>query len=470
MLSASTKCPGLFYATPAQDGILSRLRVPGGILNIIQCCLIADIADGLGGGYVDVTNRANLQIREIKTEISNEILIRLQNAGLGAANPSVDQIRNIMTSPTAGIDVDELIDTRPLVAAWDNYIIENGDLAGLSAKFSVGFDGGGRVSVCDRLNDITLAAELVNSEVYFRLYLSFGEKGEAPKNTGVLLKPDECIPVLAALTKVYLHHLDANSRRIPRLREIINNLGVENYLLATGKNLKYQLSTSKVAKNNLYFHIGIHPQRQNKLFYFGVVLPLGRLESYQLRGLADISEQFGQGTIRLTSWQNVIIPDINQTQIPEVQKVIHELGLSYSPNNIKSGLIACSGKTGCASAATDTKNHALILAEYLEKQLNIDVPVNIHFTGCEKSCAYHQQSDITLLGVNCESYHVYVNDDNLHKLGHQIFANINFGDLPTLIERMIKIYQKNRLNAQESFREFTKRFTNQINQVFLINS
>jgi ferredoxin-nitrite reductase len=115
-------CPGLFYATPAQDGILSRIRIPGGILDRQQCDAIANIAEQLGGGYVDVTNRANLQIREINTEINPQVLQLLQNVGLGSPNSSVDHIRNIMTSPIAGIDPQELIDTRPFVQAWDEYI------------------------------------------------------------------------------------------------------------------------------------------------------------------------------------------------------------------------------------------------------------------------------------------------------------------------------------------------------------
>lgn len=230
LLSAFTACPGLFYTTPAQDGILSRIRIPGGNMESEQCLLIANIADNYGGGYVDVTNRANLQIREIETGINIEVLQHLQQLGLGSANPNVDHIRNIMTSPTAGIDSQELIDTRPLVKAWDNYITAHPHLGGLSAKFSVCFDGGGKVSVLNQLNDITFMAVLVDGNIYFRLYLTIGEKGEPARDTGILLKPEECLPVLAALADVYLQNIDSQSQRKPRLREVINNLGIENYL------------------------------------------------------------------------------------------------------------------------------------------------------------------------------------------------------------------------------------------------
>ncbi len=185
----TSTCPGLFYQTNAEDGILSRIRIPGGIINSEQCQVISDIADAYGGGYVDVTNRANIQIREISTNISAEVLKRLQNIGIGR-NPIVDHIRNIMTSPTAGIDAIELIDTRGLVNDWDNYLVSNPGLSGLSAKFSVCFDGGGGVGVCDRINDIGLFAVNVAGDVYFQLHLCV-EKGQPPEDVGVLLRPEQ---------------------------------------------------------------------------------------------------------------------------------------------------------------------------------------------------------------------------------------------------------------------------------------
>lgn len=250
MLSGFTKCPGLFYATPAQDGILSRIRIPGGILNSQQCQAIADIADQYGRGYVDVTNRANLQVREIHQGINALVLQHLQALGLGCSNTTVDQIRNIMTSPTAGIDPQELIDTRPFVTAWDNYITANSQLSGLSAKFSVCFDGGGKVSVSDRVNDIVFAAVLVNGEVYFRLCLSVGAKGNPAQDTGILLPPEQCLPVLAALADVYLAHLDSTSKHKLRLREVLNNIGCENYLQQVQQLLAFVLSSPTPRNGN----------------------------------------------------------------------------------------------------------------------------------------------------------------------------------------------------------------------------
>ncbi|TAF07176.1 MAG: precorrin-3B synthase [Nostocales cyanobacterium] len=512
MLSAFTACPGLFYTTPAQDGILSRLRIPGGILSSQQFHAIANIADNYGGGYVDVTNRANLQIREIKQKINIEVLKSLQNLGLAATNPAVDHIRNIMISPTAGIDKQELIDTRPFVKAWDEYMITNPHLGQLSAKFSVCFDGSGQLSVIHCPNDITFIPILVDEGgreepkflptgkwghnlVYFILYLCGSEPGKPAKNTGIVLHPGECIPVLAALAEVYLQHTDPHSRRKPRLREVIHNLGWENYLqqvqeyLTLHKRHKctelqhlninhHRINANAHHKNKKIYHLDIHQQKQLGLFYIGVVLPLGRLQSGQIRGLADLAAKYGHGNLRLTPWQNLLITDIPQQHIAEVQTEITHLGLGYSAINIKSGLVSCSGKQGCAAAATDTKSHALKLGEYLETQITFDFPINIHFTGCIKSCAQHHQGDITLLGVNIEAgnatverYQVYLADDTLQLFGRQIYENVTFAELPQIMERMLKMYQIKRVSSQESFREFANRYDiSELKQLFNVQS
>lgn len=478
-------CPGLFYDTPAQDGILSRIRIPGGIIDSKQCQAIADIADQYGGGYIDVTNRANIQIREIRTQINTAVLKSLQAVGIGSRNAAVDHIRNIMTSPTAGIDSQEIIDTRPLVQAWDHYIEEHPELSALSAKFSVCFDGGSLVSVCDRLNDIMLAAVLVEDKVYFRLYLSVGAKGKPPINMGILLSPEKCIPVLAALAQVYLAYSDSSSKRKPRLREVINSVGCENYLKQVAQRLSFPLRQSNLTPlpvENNYWHIGTHPQRQANLFYMGVVLPLGRLETQQLRGLADLAEKYGSGILRLTPWQNILLTDIRQQWIMDIKREILNLGLDFSATNLKSALVACSGKKGCASAATDTKGDALALATYLETQMSLNQPINIHFSGCEKSCAQHKNSDITLVGANLESdektvetYHIYIGDslcgeaigDSNQKFGREIYQYVTVTELPVLIRQMLQVYKKQCLNPDESFSKFVNRYEiDQLKQLF----
>jgi ferredoxin-nitrite reductase len=462
-----TACPGLFYSTPAQDGLLYRLRIPGGIINYQQFQTIADIADNHGSGYIDITNRANIQIREIQQSINIEVLKKFQALGLASTNAKIDHIRNIMTNPTAGIDIEELIDIRPLVKDWEEYITAHSHLGELSAKFSVCFDSGGKVSVRYQANDIILAAELNNSNVYLRLYLSYGEKGEPAKDTGIVFKPEKAITVLEALAETYLKHIDTKNRRKLRLREIINNITVKEYLHQVQENLNPDIL--KITKTPLRAfapmrektHIGTHSQRQTGLYYIGIVLPLGRLETWQIRGLTNIAKRYGDSNIRLTPWQNLLLTDIPQNQISEVEQEITNLGLNSSPTDIKSFLVACSGKRGCAAAATETKDDALNLVKYLDSLMILDSSVNIHFSGCSKSCAQHTQADITLLGITTETpgYQVYV-------LGHLLYEYVTIAKIPILIPEMLAVYQKQRLNLQETFGQFIQRHSHQLNQLF----
>jgi ferredoxin-nitrite reductase len=474
-------CPGLFYATPARDGILSRIRIPGGIINSQQGHAIAQFAEEFGEAYVHVTNRANLQIRKIQG-ITPEVLTRLQKVGLAATLTEVDHLRNIMASPTAGIDSLELIDTRPLVRELDAYICGHPELKGLSPKFSVAFDGGGAVSICEQKNEIVFRAiaisgdwglgtrdwgifqeRFVENNIYFQLIL-----GDA---TNILLQPKECLNVVIAIAQVYLDNVDQSLPRKPRLKHLLQDKGVEWYLqqaerylpFSLLKRLKPTLDKSINPKN--YHHLGVHPQRQAGFSYIGIILPLGQLLTKQLHSLTDLAQTYGSGSLRLTPWQNLLISDIPHSSIPHVKDEIERLGLHYQANHIQSSLVACTGKTGCASSATDTKGQALALADYLNKHITLDVPVKVHFSGCEKSCAYHGKSDITLLGTLfeknetlVEGYHIYVGDLE-QAFGRELYTNVCIPELPHQILQMLRVYQIKRTEFDESLGEFTNRYT-----------
>ena len=491
-------CPGLFYGSQARDGVLSRMRIPGGILNVQQCWTIANLVDRYSTGCLQVTNRANLQIRELHSEIPPSVWRELQELGLASRRVEVDPIRNIMASPTAGIDRQQLVDTRPLVAAWDDYLQTHPELSELSAKFSIGFDGGEAVSIRNLRNDILLVAERIStkSEIVFRLCLN--------GDTGIVIEESQCISVLAALTNVYLEYTKYQPRingKKPRLRHLIADWGVESYLEKVEKNLPFafrrrsiDISERDISQNSCGVgilpaperlftvhsraiapnsNLGIHPQRQSDFSYIGIALPLGRLESKQLRNLANLAQNLASSTLRLTPWQNLVISDIPNSQVSEVKQQIGELGLHSSATRLDSCLIACAGSSGCASSATDTQSDALAMVKDLAQKLTIDRSINIHFSGCEKSCAQHQPIDITLVGTQIQrenetiaGYNIYAGKKDL-PFGRQIFPAISVPEMPSAIERMLRVYQQMR-EPDDSFGEFCDRWAIEKLQEFLI--
>jgi ferredoxin-nitrite reductase len=470
-------CPDIYHPAVARDGLLTRLRIPGGVLNEVQCVAVADLLDTIGIEYIQVTNRANLQLRGLSQDLDAALLVKLADCGLAASNSTIDGIRNIMLSPTAGIDESEYIDVRPLAEAWHQYLTEHPELGVLSTKFSVGFDGGGSVSIIDRPNDITLLARFSKGEATpttdeFALHLAIGDRGDAPVDVGVRLSWAACLPMLAAIAHSYrqgIELLGGDSRRKPRLRDVINHWGLAEFGEIVRREFKgsshfifKNLGLEPDPERDIRAHLGVYRQRQIDRYYLGVVLPLGRWTRSQIRGLGSIASQYGSGTIRLTPWQNIIIPDLAESDLVIVQGLIGDLGLVQTANHPSSLLRACAGTSGCQFAATDTQTDAIALLEHLAAKLTLDRSINIHFSGCEKSCAQHDRADITLWGYpetdrDSGSYRLCVSG-NTDKFGRTISDNLKAEDVPIAIEHLIATYHHHRISPTESFRAFTDRF------------
>jgi ferredoxin-nitrite reductase len=220
------KFHGLFYAAPNQDAFMLRLRLPGGIVSSYQARGLADVAERFGGGTIDVTTRANLQIREIGAGDPIEVLTAIDELGLTSRGAGADNIRNLTGSPTAGIDPQELIDTRPLTRALYHHILNHRELYGLPRKFNISFDGGGGIAMLEDTADIGFAAVRVGREkpiaegVYFRMLLGgLTGQGSFGRDAGVLLEPHEVVAAAAAILRVFVDHGDRTDRRRARRRD-----------------------------------------------------------------------------------------------------------------------------------------------------------------------------------------------------------------------------------------------------------
>jgi ferredoxin-nitrite reductase len=470
------KFHGLFYVAPAQDAFMCRLRMPNSILTVTQLRGIADLAARYGGGYADVTTRANLQIREIDAKHALDMLTGLQDLGLTSRGAGADNIRNITGSPTAGIDAQELIDTRPLTRELHYFILNHRELYGLPRKFNIAFDGGGSIAVLEDTNDIGFAAVAVDdghgvpAGVYCRLQLGgITGHGDFARDAGVLLTPAECVPVAVAVVRVFIAEGDRTDRKRARLKYVLDRLGHEGFLAETEKLLPFKLRRLPLdacrprPPSLKHGHIGIHAQRQPGLSYIGVALPVGRMTAAQMRGLAGIAERHGSGTIRVTVWQNLLLSDIADAALPAATAAIEQLGLDWKASSIRGALVACTGNTGCKFSATDTKGQALQLAAHLDSRVALDQPVNIHLTGCPHSCAQHCVGDIGLLGAKVgddaiEGYAIYIGGGAGAErgLGREIYPALPMAEVPRRVEGLLRAYLAGRDGA-ESFHDFAKR-------------
>jgi ferredoxin-nitrite reductase len=472
---------GLFYVAPNQNAYMCRLRLPNGILKAAQFAGVADLAERFGGGYAHVTTRANLQIREIAAANAVVMIEAIQDLGLCSRGSGADNIRNVTGTPTAGIDPQELIDTRPYAREWHFHILNDRSLYGLPRKFNVAFDGAGTIPVLEDTNDIGFQAVAVKDGVglepgiWFRLCLGglTGHKDFA-RDTGVIVKPADACKVADAVVRVFIDHGNRSDRTKARLKYVLDAMGVDRLLGLVEERLGRKLERAvpgAVAVRPLFdrtAHIGIHAQKQEGLHWVGVVVPVGYLTVAQIRGLADVAREMGDGDIRLTVWQNLLISGVPSTKLKAVQDRVEALGLAIEANSIRSGLVACTGNTGCKFAASDTKRHAEHIARWCETRVSLDAPVNIHLTGCHHSCAQHFVSEIGLLACKVqanadsdalEGYHVLIGGGfgPQAALGREIYRDVKAEDAPQTIERILKAYLKNRAGREESFIAFARR-------------
>ena len=472
---------GLFYCAPNQNAYMCRLRMPNGTLRHWQFAGVGDLAERYAGGYVHVTTRANLQMREVEPKNAVAMIEAIQDLGLCSRGSGADNIRNVTGTPTAGIDPQELIDTRPCAREWHFHILNDRSLYGIPRKFNVGFDGAGVIPVLEDTNDIGFQAVEVKDGfsvepgVWFRLLLGgiTGHKDFA-RETGVVVKPSQATRVADAVVRVFIDHGDRTDRAKARLKYVLDAWGIDRFLSATeeklgGKLVRVPLEAmrSRPAFDRAA-HVGVHPQKQPGLHWIGVALPLGRLAPGQMRALAALANDLGDGDIRLTVWQNLLLSGVPTERVEEATAAIDALGLSTRATSIRAGLIACTGNAGCRLALSNTKRHAQEIAEWCEARVDVDSPVNIHLTGCPNSCAQHYVGDIGLLGARVqvseegdtvEGYHVHVGGGFGPDAGiaREIYRDVKAEDAPRTIERMLRAYLAHRAGREEPFFAFTRR-------------
>lgn len=480
------KWHGLFYLSPHKEAFMARLRIPGGILKTFQARELARISSELTSGYLQVTTRSNLQMRLIQPKDAPEVLSRIQSVGLHTRGSGADNVRNITTNPTAGIDPQELIDTLPYCHELAQVIINNREFYDLPRKFNIAFDGGGLISSLEETNDIGAKAVRISRSsgeiepgIYFRVAIggATGHKAFAT-DMGVLVPPAQIVKVLGAMLRVYIAHGDRTNRKRARLKHLLEKWTVEQYREQTEKQLGFKLLRATLEGDGrgpleegpprterAHSQVGVFPQKQAGLSWMGVSVTVGEITPKQLLRLCELADHYGSGELRLTPWQNIVIPNVGDAYVETLKKAVQKAGLDWRQHNIRSGLVACTGNAYCKFAAANTKKHAREIADYLEKKLSLDQPLNIHLTGCPNSCAQHYIGDIGLLGTQVkvageskEGYHVFVGGGFGEKkaIGRQLFQGVSIEQLKPTLEKMLTVYQQTRL-AGETFSQFTAR-------------
>ncbi|GCA95987.1 ferredoxin--nitrite reductase [Microcystis aeruginosa KW] len=405
------KWVGVFYRPVTPGKFMMRLRVPNGILSSEQMRVLGEIVQRYGDdGNADITTRQNLQLRGIRIEDIPDIFQRLKSVGMTSVQSGMDNVRNITGSPMAGLDADELIDTRELVQKVQDMITNYGQgnyqFSNLPRKFNIAIEGGRDNSVHAEINDIAFVPAYKEGELGFNVVVGgffSAKRCEAAIPINVWVRPNqEVVDLCRGILEVYRDNGLRANRQKSRLMWLIDEWGIEEFRTRVANQLGYPLATA-AEKDAIDWekrdHLGVFPQKQEGLSYIGLCVPVGRLFADDMFDLARIAEVYGSGELRLTVEQNVIIPNIAAENMPTL--LTEPLLAKFTPNPtpLQRALVSCTGAQFCNFALIETKNKAVDLISQLDAELNIPRGVRIHWTGCPNSCGQPQVADIGLMGT-----------------------------------------------------------------------
>ncbi|ASL28813.1 precorrin-3B synthase [Azotobacter chroococcum] len=394
-------CPGLLRIVPALDGGICRIKLACGCLEADQAHAIGEAASRHASGVIELTNRSNLQLRGVRTGHEAPLIAALLAAGLGPSTPGADDVRNLLVSPAMGLDANSEADVAAVAKAILELLQARPAFHSLSPKFALQLDGGERLAMLDHPHDLWLALMPGGTR------LAFGLAG-CPTDAPLAAVPLEQAPALVEAALALF--LELAQPEQTRMRHLLANLPKETFLDCLQSQLAFALPRDPAvlnwrrARTMTTAPLGILAQHQPGLFLLGAMPTLSRLDSSQLHALAELARSRGDGTLRFTPWQSLMLPNVAQAHAAKALRQLGMIGLHIDDSEPLTGLIACTGSAGCAKGLADTKADALRLAHRLHQGT---ARPQVHLSGCPRSCAAAHVAPLTLLARPGGRYQLY---------------------------------------------------------------
>jgi len=428
-----------------------RIRIPNGLLTSEQARTIADLSEHFGNGVADITVRQNVQLHWVRVENLPELLERLWSVGLRTTGACGDVTRNITGCPLAGIHSRELADVSSLALALDKELGSNPDFYNLPRKFKITITACPDWCSYPEINDISFTATLrpggtgipayapstaqsdeggiaigstnqtgetdfssashhspvTNHSLGFSLRIAGGLSTEPhlAVKLNAFIRWEQVLPVARAIAEVFREsEVLRQSREKARLKFLFLQHGwtADSFLAAIESKLGYKLdpaASEQLPASIHRDHLGVLPQKQPGLFTIGANVIRGRITPAQIRVAADLAEHHGDGHLRATPMQNLLLINIPESRVTSVVQELVANGLPVETNAFVRGTVACTGSEFCKLALTETKSYARWLTEQLEERFpGYQEDIKLHITGCPNSCGQHWIADIGIEG------------------------------------------------------------------------
>ncbi|MGH7206674.1 MAG: ferredoxin--nitrite reductase [Nitrospiraceae bacterium] len=399
---------GLFLRNPTPGFFMIRVRIPGGRTNAAQMRALGEIAASYGNGLLDVTTRQQVQLRHVRIEHVPAIFATMEEVGLNAMQTGMDNVRNIMTCPVAGLNPEEVLDATPVVMAITQEILYNREYTNLPRKYNVAVTGCPDNCLHTETQDLALVPAHRESDGMKILgfnVLAGGKNGSGGHRIAspldIFVTPQEAVEVFQAITFVYRDFGYRESRNNARLAFLLDDWGEARFRKEVEARVGRALTLAETdaRKASAKDHIGIYRQKQPGLNWVGLKVPVGRIKADDLTGIVALAERFGTGEIRIAPNQTLIIPNVPDRALGDLTEEPLLKQFAYNPSPILKGTVSCVGIDYCNLAVIETKGKALETANALEARLGTGIkPITMHWSGCPAGCGNHTVADIGLLG------------------------------------------------------------------------
>ena len=406
-LTIRLKWLGIFFRPVTPGRFMVRLRLPNGVIQADQLEVLADAVDRCGTeGSADITTRQNLQLRGLLLEDMAPLMAALEAVGLTSRQSGHDNPRNITGNPLAGIDPEELLDTRPLVMAIQERLLAAEAPRNLPRKFNVAVGGAPDSFLLH--NDLAFLPADRDGELGFTVMVGgffSAQRNELAVPLGLWLRPGQLPTFTLALLRHFEQHGNRVARNKSRLMYLIDALGLEAYRQAVLEGFM-ALGGEAFPHDGLHHvhraprsGLGVQAQKQPGLHWLGLSVPVGRLDAAGMAELAQLARRYGSGELRFTEAQNVLIPDVASAHLEALLAEPLLQRFSPAPGALEGEAVSCTGNRYCSFALIPTKTTAQAVVAALEQRLELPHAVRTHWTGCPNACGQPYMGEIGLMGA-----------------------------------------------------------------------
>jgi sulfite reductase (ferredoxin) len=458
-----------------QPFFMMRVRTPNGLLNSEMVRTIAGISDRYARSSIDITNRQNFQLHWLRIEDVPAIWEELARVGWTSMGACGDNTRTVTGCPLAGVEHDELIDASPIALAVDRFLNGNPDYANLPRKFKITITGCREWCTYPEINDIGMTAVRRDDGVIGFHVRVAGALSTRP-HLGVLLpafvEQDQVLDVVRAVVAIFRDSDELRQNRAKaRMKFLFLTHGwtADSFLAEVERRLGYKLGAAvreTLPEGTHRGHAGVQRQKQAGLHYASFSVVCGRITTEQLRRVAELATKHGDGSIRLTVTQNIVVLNIPSSALQEFEVDAASVGIPLRGAPFQRGTLSCTGTEYCKLAITETKHFSIRLAAELDERLpGFAEAIKLHVTGCPNACGQHWTADVGLQGVlvshggeQVEGFDFFVggglgaNRGIARRVGFRAHAT----EVADALERLFRAFVA-RHESNETFRSWTQR-------------